>query len=124
MKMEEKRKFITWVEITATDFERAVKFYNKLLNIELSVLDFGTEKMACIPNDEGAISFAPGFKPSKDGVLVSLNMEDQLDQALVIIENEGGTVVKSKTKIEAEGRGYFALFIDSEGNKLGLYGNP
>jgi predicted enzyme related to lactoylglutathione lyase len=28
-----------------------------------------------------------------------------------------------KTKIEVEGKGYFALFIDCEGNKEGLYGN-
>ena len=123
MKKEAKSKLISWVEIPAADFERAVKFYNKLLNIELNVLDFGTEKMACFPNDEGAISFAPGFNPSKDGVLVSLNMEDRLDQALGMIEKNGGTIAQPKTKIEAEGRGYFALFIDSEGNKVGLYGN-
>jgi len=26
-----------------------------------------------------------------------------------------------KTKIEVEGRGWFALFADSEGNRVGLY---
>ena len=30
--------------------------------------------------------------------------------------------ITGKTKIEAEGRGYFAIFIDCEGNKVGLYG--
>lgn len=37
-----------------------------------------------------------------------------------IVEN-GGKIIRPKTKIEAEGMGYFALFIDCEGNKLGLY---
>jgi predicted enzyme related to lactoylglutathione lyase len=116
------KKLISWVEIPATDMERAVKFYNALLGLDLEILDFGEEKMACFPGDEGAISQAPDFNPSKDGVLVSLNMEDGLDEALTTIQRHGGSVVRSKTKIEAEGRGYFALFLDSEGNKVGLYG--
>ena len=106
------KKVISWVEIPATNMERAIKFYNVLLGLDLKLLDFGEEKMACFPNDEGAISLAPGFKPSKDGVLVSLNMEDGLDEALRNIQENGGSMVKPKTKIEAEGRGYFAIFMD------------
>jgi len=117
------KKLISWVEIPATDFERAVQFYNTFLGVELNAFDFGAEKMACFPNDEGAISYAPDFNPSSDGVLVSLNMEDRLDEVLLIIEKNGGKIVRPKTKIEAEGRGYFALFLDSEGNKVGLYGD-
>ena len=116
-------KLISWVEIPATDFERAVNFYNSILDLKLKPHDFGTEKMAFLPNDEGAISYAPDFNPSKDGVLVSLNAGNKLDEVLINITEHGGKVVKPKTKIEAEGRGYFALFIDSEGNRLGLYGN-
>jgi len=117
------RKLIAWVEIPAENMERAVEFYNALLGFDLEILDFGAEKMACFPNDEGAISMAPDFHPSRDGVLVSLNMEDGLDSALDTIVARGGTIIKSKTKIEAEGRGYFALFMDTEGNKVGLYGD-
>ena len=117
------RKLISWVELPVTDMDRAVKFYNEILGLELKILDFGTEKMACFPNDEGALSWAPGFNPSKDGTLVSMNAGDDLDGTLIRVEAAGGSVVKPKTKIEAEGRGYFALFIDSEGNKVGLYGD-
>ena len=117
------RKLISWVEIPAENMERAVDFYNALLGLELEILDFGSEKMACFPNDEGAISLAPGFQPSKNGVLISLNMENGLDRAVETVEEKGGTIIQPKTKIEAEGRGYFALFLDSEGNKVGLYGN-
>lgn len=114
---------ISWVEIPATDFDRAVQFYNDVLNLELQVVDCGTEKMGCFPNGEGAVSLAPNFKPSKDGVLVSLNMEDDLDGAIERVVKNKGEIIQPKTKIEVEGRGYFALFIDSEGNKVGLYGN-
>lgn len=115
------RKLISWVEIPATDIERATKFYSKVLNLDIQVMDFGKEKMACFPNGEGAISLAPGFNPSKNGVLVSFNTEKDLNAVLKIVAENGGEIVQSKTKIEAEGRGYFALIVDTEGNKVGLY---
>jgi hypothetical protein len=116
-------KLIAWVEIPATDFKRAVNFYNNVLGIELQEVDCGTEKMACFPSGEGAISWAPEFNPSKDGVLVSLNTGYEIDETMKRILSNGGSIVHPKTKIEAEGRGYFALFTDSEGNKVGLYGD-
>ncbi len=116
-------KLISWVEIPTTDFERAVKFYRSVLKIDLQVLDCGREKMACFPNGEGAICFAPDFKPSPYGTLVSFNVEKDLEGAIARVKKNRGTIVQTKTKIEAEGRGYFALFIDCEGNKVGLYGD-
>ena len=116
------KKLVRWVEIPATNFERAVKFYNTVFNLSIEPMDFGHEKMAFLPNDEGAISFAPGFTPSEKGVLVSLETGNDLDGTLQRIASFGGKIVQAKTKIEAEGRSYFALFLDSEGNRLGLYG--
>lgn len=115
------RKLISWVEIPATDIDRAVSFYGKVLNLEMQVMDFGKEKMACFPDGEGAISQSPDFNPSKDGVLVSFHTEKSLDKALKIATENGGEIVQTKTKIEAEGRGSFALIVDTEGNKVGLY---
>lgn len=115
-------KLISWVEIPATDFERAVDFYNLVFGLDLKGHDFGFEKMAFLPNNEGAISYSPEIKPSGEGVLVSLNAGEKMDDILTRISTNGGRIIKEKTKIEAEKRDYFAIFIDSEGNKLGLYG--
>ena len=115
------KKLISWVEIPATDIERAATFYANALHLETEVMDFGTEKMACFPNGEGAISQAPDFRPATDGVLVSFDTDKRLDAVLEAVSEQGGTIVQPKTKIEAEGRGYFALIIDSEGNKIGLH---
>jgi len=117
------KKLISWVEIPAADFERAVKFYRSVLKIDLQTMDFGEEKMACFPGGEGAISFAPNFKPGKNGALVSFNAEQDLEGAIERIRANGGTILQSKTKIEARERGYFAVFVDCEGNKVGLYGD-
>ena len=116
------QKLITWVEIPAVDFDRAVEFYNSVFNLNLAKLDFGEEKMACFPNDEGAISYAPNFKPSKDGAFVSFSAPDNVETTLLKIQSKGGRIVQPKTKVEAEGRDYFAICTDSEGNKIGIYG--
>ncbi len=117
------QKFVAWVEIPARNFERAVAFYNAVFNLNLKGYDFGHEKMALLPNDEGAISFAPDFNPSKDGVLVSIDTGKEMDATLHRISENHGIILTPKTKIEAENRGYFAIFLDSEGNRVGLYGD-
>lgn len=82
------------------------------------------EKISSFPEESGqypgAIFFASGFHPSKDGVLVSLSV-DNMEQTLLAIEKNAGKIVIPKTEIEAECRGYFAVFTDSEGNRVGLY---
>jgi hypothetical protein len=117
------KKLVTWVDIPAVDFKRAVDFYSTVLQTELEVFDCGQEKMACFPTGEGAVSSAPGFIPSENGPIVNLNCENDLDGAMERVTRMGGKIVHPKTKIEVEGRGWFALFLDSEGNRLGLYGN-
>jgi uncharacterized protein len=116
------KKIFYWVEIPAVDFDRAVHFYSKLLGVKLEGIDCGTEKMACLPDDAGAISWAPDYKPSKDGVLVSINAGTDLDGWIERVKMYGGTIDRPKCKVEVEGRGWFALFVDTEGNRLGLYG--
>lgn len=116
---------VKFIEIPAADFARAVRFYEAVLNIRLTICDgCETEKMAFFgdfteePNV--AISWSADFHPSKDGVLVSLTVED-VDAVLALVAAHGGKTVRGKTKIEADGMGFFAQFSDSEGNTLGLY---
>ncbi len=114
-------KLVSWVEIPSVDFKRAVNFYNAVLQIDLAVLHYGEEKMACFPTGEGAISYTSEFKPSENGVLVSLNTKHNLDRSIIRVRENGGRIVQEKTKIQVEGCGHFALFIDCEGNRIGLY---
>lgn len=79
--------------------------------------------MACFPSGEGAIIYEPNYKPSENGVIVSLQVVDSIDNTLERIQKNGGKILKSKTKIEVEGKSYFAIFSDTEGNRLGLYEN-
>lgn len=118
------KNLVAFFEIPATNFDRAVNFYESVLSIKLSVMDCETEKMAFFPEENGkcpgSVSWTKDFNPSNEGVLISLQVEN-METAIAAIEKNSGKVTRSKTKIEAEGMGYFAVFIDSEGNRVGLY---
>ena len=49
-----------------------------------------------------------------------MNGGEDLNQVLNRVESSGGRVLLPKQQIN-EDAGYFALFIDSEGNKLALH---
>ena len=118
------KRLISFFEIPAIDFDRAVKFYEIILNVKLSVMECDTEKMAFFPEEEGvypgAISFAETFKPTGGGVLISLHIED-MDKTIRLIEDHKGKILIPKTKILDDKRGFFCTFTDSEGNQIGLY---
>lgn len=119
------KNLIEFIEIPAADFLRAVKFYETVLDVQLTVCDgCQTEKMAFFSNAGTkpgmAISWNGDFRPSKDGVLIHLAVES-IEDTLECIHANGGKTVRPKTKIEAEELGYFAMFTDSEGNTVGLY---
>jgi predicted enzyme related to lactoylglutathione lyase len=118
------KNLIAFFEIPAENFERAVKFYETVLCVQLYSVDCETEKMAFFPAENdicpGSISWTKDFHPSKDGVLIHLQVEN-METTMKAIEKAGGKIIRPKTKIEAEGRGYFSLFLDSEGNRMGLY---
>ncbi len=117
------KKLVAFFEIPAVDFRRAVSFYETVLECNLSVMEGEQEKMAFFSEGEetvGAISQARDFHPSADGVLISLYVED-MEKALSAIAAHGGEIVQAKTAIDCDEKGFFALFKDSEGNRVGLY---
>jgi uncharacterized protein len=114
-------KFISWVEIPTLNFDRALSFYNSVFRLNMQGEDYGIEKMACFPSGEGAIIEAKGYQPSEHGVVVSFLVPDSIDETIERIKANGGKIIQPKTKIESEEKGYFAIFTDSEGNRIGLH---
>ncbi len=119
------RKYpITWFEIPATDFQRAVKFYSAVFDKDLPVTHLNGSDMAFFSSEplavSGVIIAGEGAEPSSKGILLYLNGGDDLNVPLSKVEAAGGTVVLPKTRISAE-LGCYAIFIDSEGNRLALH---
>jgi uncharacterized protein len=67
----------------------------------------------------GVIIKGDGYEPSADGVTIYLNGGDNLQVILDRVEKNGGKIITPKTA-HADGSGYFAIFLDSEGNKMAL----
>jgi hypothetical protein len=114
---------IAFFEIPSANFDRTVSFYETIFNINLPVHGCEKEKMAFFTEQEqyvGAISFAPNFTPSPNGVLIHFRCAD-IEGTLLRVASNGGEVITPKTKIDAGSAKYFAVFSDSEGNHIGLY---
>ncbi len=115
---------LNWFEIPVTNFARAQKFYEALLDITIETIAMGPTTMGMLSSDPnavgGAIVHADGASPSKHGTLVYLNSGDDLSPALGRVAQAGGTVVVPKTEIGSD-FGFFAHFVDTEGNKVGLH---
>jgi uncharacterized protein len=116
-----------WVEIPVKNMNRAVKFYSTVLGgVTLNELELGPVKYALFPSDDkyncGALAQGEYYTPSADGVVIYLDGGRDLDQILSRVVAAGGTVVMEKTFL-ADEAGYIGMFLDTEGNKIGLQ-NP
>lgn len=118
---------INWFEIPVLDYERAKKFYNTILDLEIMDYHMPEKNMkyGMFPYDMenmgvgGAIVEMAEMKPSTDGSTVYLNGGEDLNVALNKIEAAGGKVFMPKMDIDENG--FIAQFIDTEGNRVALH---
>jgi hypothetical protein len=122
---------VSWFEIPAIDLERATKFYETIMGIELIPMDMPEMRMRMFPvadmmNDVGgALVDSNGFhKPSTtDGVLLYLNGNPDVQIVLDKVEAAGGAIVLGKTEISPE-HGFMAIITDTEGNRIAFHSVP
>lgn len=122
-KTEKIKDYISWFEIPAINFQQSVNFYNNIFGIEMEKNIDDNYAMAFFPVKNGiggAVVAGPGSIPGIIGPLLYLNGGEDLNIVLNRVEGAGGRIVMTKTFIN-EDSGYFAIFIDSEGNKLALH---
>lgn len=120
---KEFKDYVSWFEIPAVDFNQAVQFYDHIFGIKMAQNITEANAMAFFPVTTGiggAVIAGPGSIPSDKGPLIYLNGGTDLDNVLNKVEEAGGRVVMPKTLIGEE-EGFFAIFIDCQGNKLALH---
>lgn len=115
---------INWFEIPVTNFERAKKFYEQIMNGEIQEMPHPEFKYGMLPADMqngvgGGIVEGPGFEPSDKGALIYLNGGDDLSVPLAKVEPAGGKILMPKTSLGPNG--FMAYFMDTEGNKMALH---
>lgn len=118
------KSYISMFEIPATDISRAINFYEIVLDVAIEKMEMPEMQMGILPYEDQLISCvivqAEGYAPSADGVTIYLNGGDDLQVMLDKVEPNGGKILIPKT-MHADESGYFAIFLDSEGNKIGLH---
>lgn len=123
-KTKEMKSLISIFEIPATDISRAINFYQAILDINIEKIEMPEMEMGIFPYEEqvvtGVIIKAEGDKPSANGVTIYLNGGDNLQIILDKVEKNGGEIIVPKSP-HADESGFYALFLDSEGNKIGLH---
>ena len=116
---------VTWFEIPVEDMERAKKFYTEVMHTSFKDDEMDGFKMSIFEADEKAASGmlikAEGYEPSRTGAVIYLNGGEDLSAPLERAVASGGEVLWAKTAINDGECGYFAQFLDSEGNRVGLY---
>lgn len=118
------KNLVSIVEIPTDSFQRAVRFYDTILDIKIQEVDMQGTSMGLFPGEKGSVNLAlvhgSGYNPSAQGTMAYLNGGNDLQTVLDKIEAAGGKIITPKTEIDPE-NGFFAAFTDTEGNKIGLH---
>jgi len=118
------KNLISIVEIPITDFARATTFYKTILGVAIEEMEMDGAQMGVLPGGGETVNVVlvkgNDYKPTMEGAVIYLYAGDDLQPMLEKVKASGGTVIVPKTEISAE-MGFFALFIDTEGNKIGLH---
>jgi predicted enzyme related to lactoylglutathione lyase len=114
---------IVWCDIPVLDLDRAVKFYSAVLGQDVKKQDFPGTTIGVFPHNDGEVGgclfTSPDEKPSDKGLMIYLNANGRLDDALVKVGANGGKVIQSKHQIGPFG--FRAIVLDSEGNRVALH---
>jgi uncharacterized protein len=96
---------VVWFDLPVADLKRASRFYG-------AVLEHG-------PSGNGGCLIPNAKDVSAAGILVYMNVDGRIRDALRQAEKHGGRVVKA---IESIGpHGFRAILMDSEGNRIALH---
>jgi hypothetical protein len=122
--MTTKQDALNWFEIYVTDFDRAKRFYEAILQTPLVDAPCDGGRMGIFPHDQkggvgGSITHRPELIAGPGGTLVYLNVEGDLDGVIGRVAKAGGAVLKGRTSIGEHG--FIGIIKDIEGNLVGLH---
>lgn len=112
-----------YFEIPVQDMDRAVAFYEAVVQITFEREIIDGNDMALFPYDDsapgcsGALAKGDSYVSSRMGTRIYLNVGD-LDSTLERALAQGGELIYPKT--DTGGYGFVAEFADSEGNCIAL----
>ncbi|MGL5890536.1 MAG: VOC family protein [Bacteroidia bacterium] len=115
---------VGWFDINVSNIDRAKKFYETVFNIQLVDLPLEWGKQSLFPFDQqgpnisGALVEKTDMQPHESNTIVYFETED-CSKEENRIEAAGGKIVRPKMSIGEFG--FVSIFIDTEGNTIGLH---
>jgi predicted enzyme related to lactoylglutathione lyase len=115
---------VGWFDINVANFERAKTFYEKVFQVKLVDLPIEWGKQALFsfnpeaPNISGALVEKKDIQPGANNTVVYFETEDCVAEERRI-EQHGGKILQPKMHIGEFG--YISIFLDTEGNTIGLH---
>lgn len=115
---------INWFEIPVKDMARATDFYSTVLGQPLTPMPGSDGGYVFLPSGEqgvgGALSTHESMEPAgTKGIVIYLNGGDDLGVPLARVAGAGGQVTQEKMSIGEFG--HIGMFMDTEGNHIGLH---
>ena len=113
---------VVWFDLPVADLERASRFYAAVLGIKVSREKAGNFTFAVLEHGGSGNGgcLIPNVKEvSAAGILVYMNVDGRIRDALAQVEKHGGRVLKAIESIGAHG--FRAIVLDSEGNRIALH---
>ena len=111
-----------WFDIPVADLDRAAAFYRQVLGCGVEKQQFGETAFCVIEHEHGnggCLVEAADQITATGGILVYLNTNGRIREAVDAVEAGGGKVVEPVHSIGPHG--FRAIVIDSEGNRLALH---
>jgi predicted enzyme related to lactoylglutathione lyase len=110
-----------WFDIPVADLDRATAFYRAVLGVAVSKETFGQESMSVIEHKDGngGCLVVNKAEIAAGGVLIYLNVNGRIRDAVGKVVPNGGSVVADTHSIGPHG--FRAVVLDSEGNRIALH---
>lgn len=111
-----------WFDIPFDHLDRAVDFYSTVMNIKVQKESMGEIEFAVLEHGEGNGGCLVPRKEgtgSAGGILVYLNVNGRIRDAVTKTVEKGGSIIQDTHSIGPHG--FRALILDSEGNHLALH---
>jgi len=115
------RQILVWAEIPVSDMDKAMAFYAKVFDYEMTLDTSGPNPISFFNNDMNGTGghLYPG-KPAAEGQgpTVHLQIPDTLEDATKRVTEAGGTLIGGPVPLPV-GRFHYAQDLD--GNSIGLF---
>ncbi|MEO8497601.1 MAG: VOC family protein [Planctomycetota bacterium] len=111
-----------WFDIPVADLDRATNFYAKVLAIGVSKEKFNDFEFSVLHHQDGnggCLVPHPDLISSTGGILVYLNANGRIRDAVAQVPEHGGKIVEEIHSIGPHG--FRAVILDSEGNRVALH---